>query len=463
MLKPLRKLLKKLLPQNLLQKIRPLGHGLESLIYHYALGRPSDKMIIIGVTGTKGKTSTAHITYQLLNNLNKSPLPNPPHQGEGIGKIPTQHICGLVSTAVIDSGKGEELNKFRMTQLSGATTHKLLAQMVKAGYKYAVIEVSSEGLAQNRHLGINFDIAIFTNLTPDHIEAHGSFENYKKAKGKLFTILNRLSLTTSKKKINPNIKKTIIANADDENSSYYLSFPAEQKITYGTKDADLTGSIITDSPICTIFRINNLEAHTDLPGKFNLYNVLAATGVAKSLGFDDKKIEDALEELHAIPGRMETLQWDPFIVLIDYAHEKASMVALYTTIKDWINEDNKIIHVFGATGGVRDKSRRTDLGKIVGQFADILIITDEDPFDEEPWRIIEDIAKSALPYGKETHRMPDRRLAIAKALSLAKKGDLVLITGKGAEQKIARANGTYEDWDDRIVTREELAKLKTNT
>jgi UDP-N-acetylmuramoyl-L-alanyl-D-glutamate--2,6-diaminopimelate ligase len=355
------------------------------------------------------------------------------------------------------------MNEFRMTQMSGLITHKLLAEIARSGKGYAVVEVSSEGLAQHRHKGINFDIAVFTNLTPDHIEAHGSFAAYKAAKGILFESLAGLAITEQKKKIHPHIVKTIIANLDSEHGLYYLNFKADKHITYGihNQTANIVASDIETSAQRSSFSVLGIYYIVPLPGLFNIYNVLAAISVASSLDFKAEDIAKAAEQLGPIPGRMEVLQTEPFTVLIDYAHEKASMTALYDTVESWPHK--RIIQVFGATGGVRDKSRRTDLGAIAGKRADIAIITDEDPFDEDPQNIIHDIANAAVAEGKvikETlFRNPDRRGAIAKALTLAEAGDLVLITGKGAEQRIARAQGAYEPWDDRVVTKEELQKL----
>ncbi len=497
MFRILKNLGRRIIPKKLFKLAQPYWHGFWGLCAHYYYGKPSDKLIVIGVTGTKGKTSTAHITYQLLNNLGAQ--------------------TGLISTAVIDSGAGEKLNWFRMTQLSGPITHKLLADMVRAERQYAVLEVSSEGLTQHRHAGINFDIALFTNLTPDHVDAHGSFEAYKEAKAILFKEVGMRQVTSDKKQINPKVQKTIIANLDSEYGLYYLNFKAEKHITYAINNttANLVAYDIKSNVHNSVFYLtDNLRpviptdgfaewrdlstrgiARDDdkvnfslpLPGKFNIYNTLAGVAVAQSLGFDISMIANSVSKLKTIPGRMEILQTEPFMVVIDYAHEKASMTALYDTINQWPHK--RIIQVFGATGGVRDKSRRTDLGTLAGKFADIAIITDEDPFDEDPIKIIEDIATEASKQGKvssgpssaswriggvslsiealaqeergmfDTDTMfliPNRRQAIAKALSLAQPEDLVLITGKGAEQKIARANGQYEDWDDRTITREEL-------
>ncbi len=443
MLRQLKNLGRRIIPHQLFIQAQPIWHGFWSILSHFWYQKPSNQLIVIGVTGTKGKTSTAHIIYQTLNNMGVS--------------------CGIISTAIIDDGTGEKLNWFRMTQLSGPTTQQLLQTMVRNKLHYVVIEISSEGLAQNRHRGINFDIAVFTNLTPDHIEAHGSFENYKKAKGLLFQALSQHPITPAKQKINPNIQKTIVANTDSEHSQYYLSFSAQKKHTYGIISGETKGEIISNSPLSLELKINGVLTHIGISGEFNTYNILATVAIAQSLGFSDNTIKAAIEKIKVIPGRMEILQAKPFMVVIDYAHEKASMTALYSTISNWKRTSGKIIHVFGATGGVRDKSSRVDLGTIVGKNADITIITDEDPFDENPQDIIHAIADAAVAQGKiikETlFRNPNRREAIQKAFSLTQPDDLVLITGKGAEQRIARANGTYEPWDDRVVAREELKRL----
>lgn len=447
MIRFLKQIGRKVIPTQLFKFAQPYWHGSLALLAHHYYGKPSDKLVVIGITGTKGKTSTAHIIYQLLRNLG----------------APT----GLLSTAIIDTTGTEELNKYRMTQLSGALTHKLLAQMLQAGKQYAVVEVSSEGLAQHRHYGINFDIAVFTNLTPDHIEAHGSFQAYKEAKGLLFKAVGKKPVTSAKKAIAPELQKTIIANLDSEHGTYYLNHKADRHVSYGITQtsANFVATNITAKPLQTQFSILNFEFSINLPGLFNVYNVLAAVGVAQALDFDLRTISETVQKLKPIPGRMEILQNEPFVVLVDYAHEQASMKALYDTVEQW--EHKRIIHVFGATGGVRDKSRRTDLGTIAGNRGDILIITDEDPFDEDPQTIIHDIADAAVATGKkeikrDLFRNPNRREAIAKALSLAQPEDIVLITGKGAEQKIARANGTYEDWDDRLATMELLGQINHN-
>ncbi len=447
MLKTLKNLGRKVIPKRLFKLAQPLWHGFWSLVAHYWYGKPSDKMILVGVTGTKGKTSTAHITYQLLNSLGAS--------------------SGLVSTAVIDNGQGEKLNWFRMTQMSGPVTHQLLAQMVQAGKKYAVVEVSSEGLAQNRHVGINFDIALFTNLTPDHVDAHGSFQAYKEAKAILFKTIRQLRVTSSKLQVNPKVTKTIIANLDSEYGQYFLNFKADKHVSYAIDNtsANLVATHIRSDQTRSVFNLQLTTYNLQLPGRFNIYNTLAGITVAQSLGYSMDAIASAVSKIQPISGRMEILQTEPFTVVVDYAHEKASMTALYETVQSWPHK--QIIQVFGATGGVRDKSRRTDLGKLAGEFTDIAIITDEDPFDEDPQTIIHEIADAAVATGKkeikrDLFRSPNRREAIRKALTLAEPGDLVLITGKGAEQKIARANGVYEPWDDRTVTREELSHLKQN-
>jgi hypothetical protein len=280
----LKKLIRKMLPASLFRSLQPKYHGLLAVLAHYWYGKPSDKLVVIGVTGTKGKTSTAHIIYQLLNALGAS--------------------CGLISTAVIDEGKGQQMNWFRMTQMSGPITHRLLSHIVKSGKRYVVVEVSSEGLAQHRHLGINFDIAVFTNLTPDHIDAHGSFQAYKEAKAILFKAIGALQITKEKKAANPSTAKTIISNLDSEHGLYYLNFRADAHITYAidNQTAVLVAKNLEIKTKGSTFEIRGSRFTLDLPGKFNVYNTLAAIGVAHSLGFKMETIAGAAKKLTPIPG-----------------------------------------------------------------------------------------------------------------------------------------------------------------
>lgn len=414
--------------------------------YHYflALGakilyaNPSSGLIVVGVTGTNGKTTTVNLISQLLECLG--------------------YKTGLTSTVNLKVAYQEKLNDKKMTMLGRFQTQKLLRQMLKAGCQYAIIETSSQGLEQWRHIGINYDIAVFTNLTPEHIEAHGSFENYRAQKEKLF---KHLAAGVRKKIYGERVPKIIIANADDDEYIRLKKFRTDKFITYGFKNkADYQAAGLRLENGLAVFDWEQNHISTGLLGEFNAYNALAALSVVKALGLS---VEQALGcKLGAVSGRQEFInQGQDFMVMIDYAPEPASLAKLYEAIDNLVYK--KLIHVLGSTGGGRDKARQPVLGKMAGQKADIVIITNEDPYDDDPMEIINNVAQGALSAGKTKNKdlfqILDRREAIAKAISVAQKGDLVLITGKGAEQAICVANGKKIPWDDRRVVREILHQI----
>lgn len=433
------KFIKKLIPESILRFIRPYYHGLISLLANFYFKRPSEKLIVIGVTGTNGKTTTVNLIASILNN--------------------SGFKCGYVSTATLNLGEYEYLNPSKITMPSGWFLHKSLAKMLEAGCKYAVVEVSSEGLYQNRHLGINFDVAVFTNLTPEHIEAHGGFENYKMAKGKLFKCLGKFKILNFKFKINSNLKKTIIVNADDAHSQYFKSFKADQYLSYGVKaPADLQAANIVYSPEGISFMIHDSKFMIHLKGQFDVYNSLAAISVAKVLGISLEDSQKALLNISVVPGRVEVLETSPFTVVVDYAYEPEEMRQLYETVARWPHKN--ILQVLGPCGGGRDTARIEILGEMAAKFAGNVIITTDDPYDDDPRVIGEKMKTAADKISKTTGSIItmelDRRMAIKKALNSAQAGDLVLITGKGADQKMALANGQYLEWDDRQVAKAEL-------
>lgn len=441
-LKSLKNLIRKVLPKGLFKFAQPYWHGIISVIANLYFGSPSSKLKVIGVTGTNGKSTTVNLIAKILEEAG--------------------YKVGLVSTVNFKIDDEDRLNDMKMTTPSGWLLQKWLAKMVENKFNYAVLEISSQGLEQNRHLGINFDVAVFTNLTPEHIEAHGGFENYKKAKGKLFQAL------ANGRRAKGEGRKTIIANADDENFTYFYNFPSDKKISFSIKNnnADLQAIDIKTSPSGVSFTLSPqaLSVSLKLKGKFDVYNSLAGIAVGLSQGIDLEKAKTALEKVALVPGRVEVIQEKPFMVVVDYAPEPYSLKALYETIETW--PKNKLIHILGSTGGGRDVSRRKILGEMAGETANIVIVANEDPYDDNPQQIINDVASGAFSKGKalgvDLFTILNRRLAIAKAFSIASEGDLVLITGKGSEQKMAVSNGNYINWDDRKVAKEELTNLNLN-
>ncbi len=436
--------IKKLFPSKLLKWLRPQYHGLVANLANVYFGRPSQRLIVIGVTGTNGKSTTVNLIARIL---------------EAAG-----YKVGYTSTVNYKISGTEQLNTLKMTMPSGWLLQKWMKQMADAGCQYAILEISSEGLVQNRHLGIQFDVAVFTNLTPEHIESHGGFENYKAAKGKLFEAVSEFQVSREKLKVNPALKKTVVTNADDEHAEFYASFPADVHLTYGIeKPADYRASDIEYSPQGISYKLKAITYNLQLKGLFDVYNSLAAIATAEAMGISLPVSQAALQAVPVVPGRMEVLQQRPYTVLVDYAPEPYSLRALYGTIQHW--PKHRLIHILGSTGGGRDRGRREILGQMAGETADIVIVTNEDPYDDDPLEIIDEVAAGALEKGKildqNLYKVPDRRAAIAKAVQMAREDDLLLVTGKGSEQKMAVAHGRYIDWDDRKVIQQELKKHLT--
>lgn len=434
----MRSLIKKLVPNFLLSTYHFLLAVLAPAVY----GFPSRKLIVIGVTGTKGKTSTINYIWSVLN----------------AGGIKT----GIITTANIRIGEEESLNSFHMTMPGRLVIQKFLRQMVDKGVECAIIETTSQGISQYRHVGIEYDIAIFTNLTPEHIDAHGSFENYKIMKGKLF---QTLSDGYRKKFKGKDFPKVIIANADDEHSVYMTAFNADRKIAWSVKNqSDNRAEDVITSSEGVEFRLNGDTYKLVIPGVFNVHNALPAILVGKVFDMPKDRIMDGLSSLRVIPGRMEEIkEGQNFKIFVDYAHEKQSMTHIVEAAKYLKSEGGKSIILLGAEGGGRDKGKRPIMGEIVGRHADIVICSNVDPYEDDPTPIVEDIAVAAEKEGKVRGEslfvIEDRREGIAKALGLAKPGDVVIITGKGAEQSII-IGGQSSPWDDRTVVREELKKLR---
>lgn len=421
-------------------------------IYHRTLAvlaafwhhHPSNELIVIGVTGTNGKSTTVNLISALL-------------RGTGA-------VVGHTSTVNFRIGEREWLNDQKMTMLGRFALQKLLRKMVNAGCRYAVIETSSEGIAQFRHLGINYDLAVFLNLTPEHIESHGGFENYRRAKGELFRHLTR----RPRKRINnQTVPKVSVINLDSPAADYFLQFPADRKIGFSATPSrgqlgvneivEATDVLATDRGIS--FAVRGVAFPLTLLGGWNVENALAAISVSLTLGMTLGAIAKMLGAVQGIPGRMERIdEGQAFTVIVDYAPQPQAVEKVYEFLK--LVPHERLIHLLGSTGGGRDKSRRPILGQLAGATADIVIVTNEDPYDDDPMEIIDQVARGALGVGKvegeNLFRILDRREAIQKAISLAKPNDLVLLTGKGAEQAIVGKNLRKIPWDEREEVRKVL-------
>ena len=401
----MKEFLKKFLPNFVLSFYHFILAFLGALIY----GFPSKKLILIGVTGTNGKTTTTEMITEIFEKAGKK--------------------IALLNSIRFKIGEKEEINKLRMTMPGRFFIQKFLKKAVKEGCQLAILEVTSEGIKQHRHRFLDFKVAVFTNLAPEHIEAHGSFEKYREAKGKLFQV----------------VKEIHVINIEDKNSDYFLKFPAKRKITYGLEKGEIN--------------LENTKIKLKIPGEFNIYNALAAISVAISQGIDKNFAIKVLEEFKGVPGRMEEVISKPFKVIVDYAFTPNALEKVYQTLINLeprsYNLKPKLICVLGACGGGRDKWKRPVLGELAAKYCDEVIVTNEDPYDEDPWQIIEQVASGTK--GK-ARKILDRREAIREALKLAKEGDIVVITGKGCEPSIV-IRGKKIPWDDRKVVREEFQKI----
>ncbi len=443
----MKRLLKKLVPGGVLDRYHLALAKLSAARY----GRPSERMTVVGVTGTNGKSTVCAMTARVLEEAG--------------------YRVGFTTTVSFKVAEKEWLNDTKMTMLGRFRLQALLADMVAAGCDYAVVETSSEGIKQHRHAGIHYDAAVFTNLTPEHIESHGGFENYKKAKGELFAKLGR---DPAKKLKGKPVPKVIVANLDSPHGEYFLSFRANKKYGFLREGGGGGEKRLAEWPLAVVKALDvKLEPHgstfvvrgvpfrLNMPGAFNVENALAAIAYGLSQGVGLETMAAGLAKLPGVPGRLEYVDaGQDFAAIVDYAPEPESFRKLYEVVGTL--RKKRVIHVLGSTGGGRDRDRRPVLGALAAKGADVVIVTNEDPYDDDPTSIIEDVAAGARAEGKADGRdlftIVDRGEAIAKAVALAAPGDLVLLTGKGAEQAMCVGNGKKIPWDDRAKLREAISR-----
>ena len=395
-------------------------------LYHYSLsfmgavlaGFPAKHMHVVLVTGTKGKSTVSELLYTILKE--------------------TDHKTVLISTIAYKLPEETIPNKFKMTMPGRGKIHRLLARARKQGATHAIIEATSEGTKLFRHTFLFPSILIFTNLQKEHIESHGSFENYKKAK---------LLYAQAIQKNNG----TIIANTDDVHAKDFLAYSTKQ---FPFSEQDLKELQTTSTGVSFVYKKEKVSL--PLPGTFNAMNALAALTTAEVLGVQTKDAVQAIQKIEKVRGRVEFIdEGQDFSAIVDYAHTPDSLEALYGAFST-----QRKICVLGNTGGGRDTWKRPHMGAIAAQNCDVVILTNEDPYDEDPDKIISEMTTDMNP---SPTIIMDRREAIAKALSLAHTNDVVLISGKGTDPYIMEAHGQKIPWDDAAVVREELAKLSNKT
>jgi len=412
--------------------VRLLYHRLVAILAAVYYRFPADKMTVVGITGTKGKTTTTNLIANIL-------------------KV-AGYQAGMASTVNFQIGHNRWINDSKQTTPKPFRLQKLLRRMVNAGCKYAVLEVSSHAITQSRIWGINFDVAVVTNAANDHLEYHGGFNSYLATKGRLFE-----KVSTGRRKFG--VPKILVVNSDDEHFSFFNQYVADRKISYGIKGGTIYANDIKKGPEGVHFVLkvpnNQIAVELKLPGEFNVSNALAASSVALSLQVPIEKIKEGLEESSVIAGRCEHVRvGQKFDVIVDYAHTTESLRHLLKLYKGLT--PGRLFAVFGATGD-RDRVKRPLMGGVANQLADYIILTNDDPFNEQPWDIIEEIAKGVpRQEGHAFWKIMDRKEAIRLALTLAREGDTVVCAGMGAEDVLVIGNKRIP-WNEKKII-EELLK-----
>ena len=402
-------------------------------------GHPGRRLRVVGVTGTDGKTTVVHLVSHLL---------------EAAG-----HRVGLLSTVYCKAGDRMWANESRFTTPEAPEVQALLAETIAAGADYAVLESSSHGLALHRLDGCEYDVAAMTNVTADHLDFHRSREEYLAAKGRLFAMLDESARKAG-------VDKVAVLNADDPASDYFGSLTHARTFTYGVeKLADVRAAEIRPSDWGSRFRLvtpaGEEEVTLGLPGDFNVCNALAAAAVALSQGMTAADIARGIASFPGVPDRLERIdEGQPFTVVVDFAHAPEALRRVLTFLRGSASGGRgRLIAVFGCIGE-RERPRRAGMGLAAGRLADFSILTNDNPFGEDPDGIIAEIAQGLREAGRhEGHHfvaIPDRREAIAHAFAMAVEGDVVLLAGKGHEQSITIGE-TVIPWDDRRVARELLS------
>lgn len=425
-LERLLRLFKRGIPPSILDAARPLYHFLLSFFAAFLYRFPARKLLVIGVTGTKGKSTVVELAGEIFRKAGK----------------PVATLSSLAFSLQHDAWP----NTLKMTVPGRLKLQKFLREAVSRGCKYLILEMTSEAIKQHRHRFMRFHTAAFTNLHPEHIEAHGSFEAYRNAKGELFRLAREIH----------------ILNADDPASEFFGSFPAKRKLFYGfdgSKKELVGGDHLLASDISftkggSTFRIGEAVFRTQLIGNFNVSNVLCAVAISRSVGIPWETIRDAVATFPRLPGRLEFVEvGQPFRVVIDFAHTPDSLREVYRTLKA-LFPGSGLICVLGATGGGRDRWKRPVMGEIASEECKKVFFTNEDPYDEPPERIIDELANGAGRHNFEKVR--DRNAAIKRAIRAASPGDTVVITGKGGEQWMVVAGGEKIPWSDTKTTKDAL-------
>ena len=425
----IRKTVKKLIPTKLFRQVEPYGHLIEAVLANVRYGFPSRKMHVIGVTGTNGKTTTTFLIEKMLHEAG--------------------YKVGMLSTVANGIGNDIHSQTEHITTAQSGVLQKRLRDFKRAGVQWVVLESSSHSLAQHRTWGVPYEIAVMTNVTNDHLDYHGSFSNYLKAKLRLFDIASKHG------------RKFGVVNADDPSAKRFIK-SVPRSTTYGISSGDLrAGNMkLTASHSTFVASINNerYDIQINIPGEFNISNSLAAVAVGREIGLTKDQIEKGIAALVGVEGRMTVVSaGQPFKVIVDFASTPDAFERLFASIRPVTK--GKLIAVFGSAGR-RDESKRAVQGEIAGRFSDEIILTEEDDRDVDGDEILKQIAggaeKTGKVIGKDIFLIPNRKDAIEFALKrAASSDDTVVLLGKGHEKTIERADGEHP-WNEIEITRKLL-------
>lgn len=429
----IRTLVKKIIPVAVFREIEPIGHLGEAILANIRYGFPGKKLRVIGVTGTNGKTTTSFMIHRMLHEAGvKVALLTTVANGIGGDIVPQQE---------------------HITTAQAGILQKRLREFADAGVEWVVVETSSHALAQHRVWGVPYEIAVMTNVTYDHLDYHGTFERYLKAKQSLFSLANRRGLRFG------------VANADDANCEGFVKNVANHT-TYGIASGELQAKDVQLTSEGSSYKVvvddSTYSIKVAIPGEFNVSNSLAALAVGRKLGLSVAQIEQGIAALESVEGRMNVIdEGQSFKVIVDFASTPDAFTNFFKSVRPITK--GKLIAVFGSAGR-RDESKRAVQGEIAAQYADVVIATEEDDRDVDGSEILKQIAEGAVKAGKvegETlHLVPNREDAIGFAMTQATSpDDVVVLLGKGHEKTIERANGE-NPWNEAEAARAALQALE---
>lgn len=408
---------------DMIQRLKNIYHKLVAIWWANYYGNPSNKLTVIGVTGTDGKTTTTTLIYEMIKACNKK-----------VSMISTVHA--EIAGKTYDTG-------FHVTSPDPRMTQQFLKKSVDANDEYFVLEVTSHAIDQNRIFGIHFDIAVLTNVTHEHLDYHRTIEEYRNTKFNLLLQAKQAVINYDQK----GLLSDFLAIKKIKNTRG-LKNKTARVLTYGlSKDAAVNPRVYPFTPL--------------LPGDYNKQNILASIAVAQLVKLDMKKVIQAVERFDGVPGRMDVLREKPFRIIVDFAHTPNALQEVLSTVKK--STKNKLIHVFGCAG-LRDQSKRPIMGEVAARYADIIILTEEDYRTEKLSDILDQIEvgmKSELKSRKHVTvvRKTKRESAIDYAFTVASPGDTVIITGKGHEQSLCRGTIEYP-WNDAAYINNKLRLTK---